>query len=106
MPPLLASRGGVEQLEDVRTLMSIAEGYAEFLVDRCVGNLIPQAAAPREAGDRRRGGPAPRALLRVIAAFAMSRRRGLPATRPPPDGEPLPVTGYRLPAGPSPLAPR
>ena len=59
MPPLLAARGGAEQLEDVRTLMSIAEGYAEFLVDRCVGNLIPQAAALREAVDRRRAEPAP-----------------------------------------------
>lgn len=59
MPPLLSARGGAEQLDDVRTLMSIADGYAEFLVDRCVGNLIPQAGALREAVDRRRAEPAP-----------------------------------------------
>jgi uncharacterized protein (DUF2342 family) len=59
MPPLLSAHGGAEQLEDVRTLMSVAEGYAEFLVDRCVGSLIPQAAALREAVDRRRAEPAP-----------------------------------------------
>jgi putative hydrolase len=59
LPPLLSARGGVQQLEDVRTLMSIAEGYAEFLVDRCVGDLIPQVEALRATIDRRRTDSSP-----------------------------------------------
>jgi putative hydrolase len=68
LPPLLAARGGAQELEDVRTLMSIAEGYAEFLVDRCVRDLIPQVTALRTAIDRRRAepSPAPQMLTQMI----------------------------------------
>lgn len=59
MPSLLAASGGERELEDVRTLMSAVEGYADFLIDRSVGTLIPQAAAVREAIDRRRAEPSP-----------------------------------------------
>jgi putative hydrolase len=59
MPSLLAATGGAHELDDVRALMSVVEGYADLLIDRSVGGLIPQAGAVREAVDRRRAEPSP-----------------------------------------------
>ncbi|HEX5631244.1 MAG TPA: zinc-dependent metalloprotease [Acidimicrobiia bacterium] len=59
MPPLLAARGGDQHLTDARTLMAIAAGYADFLIDRNLSDLLPGVAAVREAIDRRRIEPSP-----------------------------------------------
>ena len=82
MPSLLSATGGTEQLEDVRTLMAIVEGYADHLVDRCVGSLVPQVAALREAIDRRRAEPSPgeRMLTQMIGLDLQHARYRLGST--------------------------
>lgn len=57
VPGLLTGAGHPEALDDVRALMSVVEGYAEFLVDAVLGTLLPQASAIRDAIDRVRTEP-------------------------------------------------
>lgn len=59
IPPLLVARGGDRELGDLRTLMAVVEGYAEFLIDRLVPSLIPARDEVRRAVDRRRAEPSP-----------------------------------------------
>ena len=82
MPSLLSATGGGEQLEDVRTLMAVVEGYADHLVDRCVGSLVPQVAALREAVDHRRAEPSPgeRMLAQMIGLDLQHARYRLGST--------------------------
>ena len=63
MPPLLSARGGEEHLEDARTLMAVSAGYADFIIDRNLGALLPEVESVRAAVDRRRSEPSPGELM-------------------------------------------
>ena len=54
---LVAGPDGIEALDEVRTVMSIVEGYADFLIGRAIGDLVPEAGRLREALDRARAEP-------------------------------------------------
>ncbi len=68
IPALLSANGGEAELDDVLTLMAAAEGYAEFLIDRTIADLVPEVLALREAVDRRRAEtpPGERMLAQMI----------------------------------------
>ena len=57
VPGMLAGAGRTEALDEVRALMSVVEGYADFLVDTVLGGLLPQVARLRTAIDRSRAEP-------------------------------------------------
>jgi len=82
MPSLLSAKGGEGELAEVRTLMSIIEGYADFLIDRTIGTLLPAAPAIAEAIDRRRAEPSPgeRMLAQMVGLDLHHARYRLGAT--------------------------
>jgi putative hydrolase len=54
---LLTPQDDGETVGRIRGLLAVAEGYAEHVIRRAAGSLIPSAPAVREAIDRRRAEP-------------------------------------------------
>lgn len=57
MPGLFDASGRTGALDEVRSLLSVVEGYAEFLIDTVLAGLLPQVGSIRRALDAARSEP-------------------------------------------------